>query len=315
MIAAAKTLSEEKVAEVCTETPVVDHYLFMRLTIFLFLQTKLAALNLLETILSKMNGDIQRLTRICGPALSDKGASDLEEKWNKRNPTETIVSSSVTKAPKFLTSADYDNNALNNSEDGQSIRDELPSFRLDADHTLATGGEKEDTLTTKDGGTPGNFALSYLHSGNTMERTEGGDFSEGTEYHDAREQDEVPGKTDGTAASLRMRLLEIKEKSKYSDENVPVTGSRHSSPGAADGSAGRLGNGEEMASIRSLLKKKGPLREHDSELISSIEALKRIHAAVSKQGNTSLGFSVAEILQFRDSIAGQIDALVDLLTQ
>lgn len=272
-------------------------------------------MNLLEIILSKMNGDIHRLARICGPSLSDKATSDLEEKWNKRNPTESFISSPVLKSPEFLRSATHDGNGLSSGEDRQIIRDELPSFRLDADSPLAIGRDKKESFLTNDRNRPGNASLAHHQSDNIAGKAEAGDYSEGTEYHDAIEQDEGPGTLDGTAASLRMRLLEIKEKSKYSDERVSVLGSSRSLSDSVQTTTRNV-NGGELESLRCLLRKKGPLFEHDDELITSIEALKRIHAALSRQSSTiSLGFSVSENAKFRDFIAGQIDPLVDLLTQ
>ena len=44
---------------------------------------RVAALELMEMILSKMNGDIIRLARICGPSLSEKGQQLLEDRWYK----------------------------------------------------------------------------------------------------------------------------------------------------------------------------------------------------------------------------------------
>jgi hypothetical protein len=245
-------------------------------------------------ILSKMNGDIQRLSRICGPALSVKATSELEEKWNKRSSTVTSPLPHP-KSHKFTKSADYDENGLNISEDRQSIRDELPSFRLDSDPPLAAGRDHKGMGTLGE-----------------SQKVKVGDHSDGTEYYHTKEHNEAPGKPDGTAASLRMRLLQIKGKSNYSDQDAPLLSSR---PNLPDTMNARPGTVDELSTLKSLLKRKEPLSEHDDELISSIEALKRIHAALSQQNATNLDVSNDGFFRFREAIAAQIDELVALLTQ
>lgn len=60
VLALAKSLSEESMPE-----------------------NKAAALEVMVLILSKMNGDIQRLVRVCGEYLTDKGRQLLEDRWEK----------------------------------------------------------------------------------------------------------------------------------------------------------------------------------------------------------------------------------------
>jgi hypothetical protein len=245
-------------------------------------------------ILAKMNGDIQRLSRICGPALSMKATSELEEKWKKRDFTVTSPSPHP-KSHKFTKSVNYDENGLNISEDRQSIRDELPSFRLDADPPLATSRDYKGMVTLSE-----------------TQKVEVGDHSEGTEYYDAKEHSETPGKLDGTAASLRMRLLQIKGKGNCSDQDAPISSSRQILPETMNA---RSGSAEELSTLKYLLKRKVPLPEHDEDLIASIEALKRIHAALANQSATNGHNSDDGLLRFRESMAAKIDELVDLLTQ
>lgn len=293
------------------------------LTVFLA-QTRLAALNLLELILSKMNGDIQRLSRICGSSLSDKATFDIEEKWNKRNQAE-VIPSPVPIISRFLSHTYVGDDRLNGgdfksgSEDRLNIRDELPAFRLDTDPIDTAEREKDEVHLTKAVGEPGHFSFPIIRSGNITEEKEEVSASERCEYIGARDLEEDPGKADGTAASLRMRLLEIKEKSKIPDESFPVEDRLRPFLNVDDEipteSKGTLGKAGEFTTLRSLLKRKGPLPEHDYALISSIDVLKKIHAALSKQGNSSLGLSYDEIFHFRSSMAVQIDALVDLLTR
>ncbi|GKY99911.1 hypothetical protein MPSEU_000944700 [Mayamaea pseudoterrestris] len=49
------------------------------------------ALDLMEQILTRMNGDFQKLTRICGPSLSTHGMQLLEERWVKRDQHATSL--------------------------------------------------------------------------------------------------------------------------------------------------------------------------------------------------------------------------------
>lgn len=99
---AAKSLSEEKVSE-----------------------NRLAALDLLEVVLSKMNGDMQKLVRICGPSLSEKARLLLEERWSKK---ETASRSNPPSPNQGRAVADTP----------ESPRDQLPFFTLrDSEQTSA----------------------------------------------------------------------------------------------------------------------------------------------------------------------------------
>lgn len=46
-------------------------------------ENRSACLDLMEAVLARMNGDIQRLARICGSNLSDKARRQVEERWNR----------------------------------------------------------------------------------------------------------------------------------------------------------------------------------------------------------------------------------------
>lgn len=124
VLVAAKSLSDETVSE-----------------------NRLAALDLLEVVLSKMSGDMQRLVRICGPNLSEKARHLLEERRNEKEAD----SRPTTTSP---------NNEASHLRMSESPRDHLPSFSLrdtNREDPVASG-HQPDSQTTKQNRSTGGAA-------------------------------------------------------------------------------------------------------------------------------------------------------------
>jgi hypothetical protein len=66
-----------------------------------FTENRNALLDLLELLLSRMNGDMQRFVRICGPSLSEKARNLIEERLKKSssNDASSTTSNSTTGIP------------------------------------------------------------------------------------------------------------------------------------------------------------------------------------------------------------------------
>lgn len=70
-----------------------------------------------------------------------------------------------------------------------------------------------------------------------------------------------------------------------------------------------------ILSIKSLLQKSKPLLETDETIMACTDVLKNIHAAVSKQENLAVGLAETTVARLRDEIKDSISDLVRILTQ
>jgi hypothetical protein len=427
VLVAAKSLSEEKLPE-----------------------NRTALLDLMELILPRMNGDMQRFVRICGPNLSDKARVLIEERLKKgtandaastasagmsrsgipgppksfetssssrristripnpaKSPTPAKVSTSRMRANPKPQGNDGDF-----SENQSSFSDELPAldFRTESRDT-PIGIPRPGTNVTSV--RPINFSLddnsglgstptspqskmaapkSHL-GGSVISRNRSSSF--GSDVQDTErppsavgspirveEEDEhgsvasqsssIPPSAEslGAAASLRARLLKIREKNKTgptdADANEAVDSTTAVDPpkssavmakhttqfvsaqvneslpdprivntsanaigsagvgGSSDAKDSEFGSsvedaGEEfskaMDRIQLLLEKPTPLEEDDSDIIACTDALKTIHAAVSRQPNLAVGMNEEAVLKLRDVLASNSQETVAGLTR
>jgi hypothetical protein len=71
---------------------------------------------------------------------------------------------------------------------------------------------------------------------------------------------------------------------------------------------------ESLADITLLIRKAPPLSENDSDILTCIDVLKNIHAAVSKQTNLAVDVEAANIWKLRKDIKCRISEVVKTLT-
>jgi len=238
VLVAAKALSEETLSE-----------------------NRSACLDLMELILGRMNGDIQRLARICGPSLSDKARRLVEERWQRRSksgggvpprPIENASRRSNIPTPKKGSPPEKPQKRASPPKplglaprhlEGSSstiLRDELPALNLrtrgpspakdfgSSTNELLTSSSKNflagfnastdslgfsfsSTMLLDDNSTRGK--LSLPSSTLTPQKEETEEASALTAGQSARRE------SYGAAASLRARLLKIREKSKNPDSS------------------------------------------------------------------------------------------------
>jgi cytoskeleton-associated protein 5 len=142
----------------------------------------------------------------------------------------------------------------------------------------------------------------------------------------------------GAAASLRARLLKIRESNRLGTGAIESTTTPISDTEGfgnsqyADGSRsemltsqnGSLRNGQQddelflensLEIIRKLLEKSNPILETDDDLIACTDVLKNIHAAVSKQANLAVMIDASSVTNLREEIKGRISEIVGILTQ
>lgn len=294
VLATAKLLSEEKVPE-----------------------SKMAALDLMETILSRMNGDTQRLTRICGPNLSDKALDLVEEKWQKRGTTRTPA-----RMPKPECSSDdgpAPPHPSMGSPDGQpSLFDELPALSLRSgghepaqDRPAPAAAENAPSQSSTVFVFPRNAASSARKDGSIVDSEVMVSSS-----NEPALSETLARETLGTASSLRARLMRIREKTKAPVQALDTFHASGLPTSEAPIDATQTYTfEEEMNVIRSLVAKEGPLPENHPDLQACIDTVKRFHAALSNQQKTDVGMTAFGLSGLRESISGNIESTVEQLTR
>jgi len=268
VLAAAKLLSEETIPE-----------------------NRAAALDLMELILSKMNGDIQRLARICGQNLSDKAQQLIKERWAKKDNREdgAPVSSRKTRLHE---------NHLAASKDIRSpvdIHDQLPALSLrDEGYEPKKVGVSDVNFANEES------AFSFSLPAATA--------TNGTNEQSASSTSEEVRSGAGSAAALRARLMKIREKSKASS---PESGKEGSNRDQVQESVFDDG----ISQMKKILSVEPPFEEDDPLLLNCIDVLKKFHAGLSKQQHAAAGLSVAELSLLREAIAGHMTATLECLTR
>jgi hypothetical protein len=284
----------------------------------------------MEAILSKMNGEIQRLARICGPNLSEKAREMVEERWQKRPPPpKQTIRAPSTDSPERDRSYSSQNKAPSDNRaesiGSQSVLyDELPalSLRPPSGREIPTAYSRAREVD-QDSSSIDPFAFSHTaRSASVSAVTESADdipekdsgVSQAASIGSTRAESSF-----GTAASLRARLLKIREKSKGPEETLEEFETalvedikaaelvRDTSPEE------EFENG--LESIKVLVSKETPLEEEDVDLLDCIETLKKFHAALSKQQKDNFGLSVQELSALRQLISENLSNTIEHLTR
>jgi cytoskeleton-associated protein 5 len=362
VLAVAKSLSEENLQE-----------------------NRNALVELMASLVLRMNGDMQRFTRICGPSLSGKARSLIEERLKKGGfpasaalkPRTSVLSPSPhTSSIVFKESKATPSKAMNratltpkSSPDAQpdydvdeEIKDELPALDLRL-------GMRPTPISSVGIARP-QTSRSSLTSGVQRDSID-------VQKVDQRQSDDVgntiPSPTEedreslrsilftssshdsesslGAAASLRARLIKIRERNKTgpvptSGENSPHRGRSdepqtavvelfaasqdqdYRSSTLADLHVEEASNGPSsdllpgvshlvkfLDAIRRLLSRDLPLSEEDGEIIECTDVLKSIHAAVSQQPGLAVNLDVDGVSRLRQEIKANSNEVVETLTR
>jgi hypothetical protein len=253
---------------------------------------RMAALELMESILSKMNGDIIRLARICGPSLSDKGQQLLEERWYKNH------------------SKDMAHASLSNGSPSTRQNPASPQ------KSSTFGFHKEEkksprNVLTEDSSRDEPFAFSfYAGAATSLSRTDA-DSSSGIALRSLNST-EVESAGSGAAAALRARLLKIREKSKLPEMDEPAnTGNFLSSRNQASDEP--IDVDAIIANIEFLLHQNKPITESDSTMATCIDSLKIVHSAISTQLTPSVNQSRIQLDECRERLLQDVNQTVGLL--
>jgi hypothetical protein len=330
----------------------------------------------MEAALLKMDGDVEKLASICGSTyLSDKAKALVEERWKKisvarpysslhasKNDDRTRRRSQIPSTRTVgRTDAPEPNNAspspksmkvVHYSSGSASLRDELPSLNLRLNERGSSFAMEPAEATTQ---SMGPFAFSFDPRHHSLRHYESVDSSfdatAGAPYANVlpgASLDALPSKnsdpssshTDGAAASLRARLLKIRENKReskvewrpaLSTSSFPPALSPPDSPLTEPGVANKSSvvrdqvddSGEVSgnpypnfrASLEELLHTKMPVPEADPRHVSCTDALKKYHAAISNQPTAAPDLSYTEFSALRQGISDNTIGTVECLTR
>lgn len=272
------------------------------------------ALDLMEAILSKMNGDIQRLVKLCGPNLSDKARVLVEERCHRGSAKEHLPSSGRIKSPVRRGKSLSPQKSPSNKNREPEIFDELPRLSLREGgrdiprssprrlHSLEDNVDERFTFSfsTRDIPAPCGPESNKAWSSDVDKNLS---TSSGVEPR-------------GAAAALRARLLKIRDKGKTSDSGDASSDVTERNPGLAiqeSAAVVSIDFSSQMGNICALLNKKGPVEADDPQLESCVFAVKILHAGVARQENSKVGLSMSQLSEIRISLGANLDSTVALI--
>ncbi|CAB9516410.1 Cytoskeleton-associated protein 5 [Seminavis robusta] len=369
-------------------------------------ENRSACLDLMELVLSRMNGDIQRLAKICGSSLSEKARRLIEERWQRRKTSGAVVPTRQTedmgnsarrssRIPTPQKNTPADKGPLGRSSPAipshksnfagpspQELQDELPALVL-RHKTTPNPSPAKDVVNANPHTSIGNNT-NYLSTFNASTDSMGFNFSMSSGLVESESKPSRPftptlptissqhtgiptptttshlqvpryhgdRESVGAAASLRARLLKIREKSKNPPElTFATTPTANGTPVAAAGTPEpkktpiaedapaespvglpqpkaifsppqSLPSPDQstefelgMRCIAGLLDAPTPLSESSKELDEGIECMKKFHAALSKQQNVVVGMSSEDLSMMRQSISDNVDEMIERLAR
>ena len=276
---------------------------------------RLAALDLMESILSKMNGDIIRLARICGPSLSDKGQQLIEERWYKNHSKDVahapISNGSPGTRQNPTSPQKFSTFGFQKEEKQSDLVDELPRLSLRVagkDHPR----QSPRKLSSEETALVEHFSFSFSAGTTSSAPQKDSDFavsSSGTSFRSFNSREVEPS---GAAAALRARLLKIREKSKL----PAIATSAYAGnilAGNDQGSDETIDVDAIITNIEFILEQSKPIPENDTNMATCIDSLKIIHSAISKQLNSSVSQSRIHLDVCRERLLQNVDQTVGLL--
>lgn len=104
-------------------------------------ENKLAVLDVMIAVLSKMNGDVQKLARLCDQYLSEKARILIEERWVRINHEDAVVENEKIKDPSPSRQS-YDASALRHNPPAQHS---INSIGSDPQHEEVQDGNAAGT--------------------------------------------------------------------------------------------------------------------------------------------------------------------------
>jgi len=306
-------------------------------------ENKAALLNLIDAVVKRMNGDLPRYIKLCGPsALSSEGRKLVEKKLgeNSRSHERPASPGKRPKSPVRKTSSppQQSNSPRKGLEDRQQkssrslssrshlrssgitrkqIQDELPALDLRKNAGVSTRqlGHSQDSPEVAP------FSFSFDSVGTRTADTKDApspqvkSVSRDVGVDSTKRVESVGESGSSTAASLRERLKQLKEKQRTAQTNESAVnpGSQRQVDAKRNPSAAKQGPLDRLAGVvDELVATASPLPESDSRIQSVIESMKRVHAGLSPELSDAQGDEVGP--SFKDLIKQDVSLLVAKLT-
>jgi hypothetical protein len=281
------------------------------------LKYRSASLDLLETILLKMNGDFQRLVRICGTNLSNKARQQLEDIWKKHEKTLEFPTKNFPAGPQGHRPI------LGNQKEAHSFAtdefvEELPKLSLRDNlkkmaKPTGSSGRLETSSDDLVDGTP--FSLSLAGLKNTVALGDPEPALDSTSNPDKSSLEQEENGNSGAAALLRARLLKIRERSKFEEPTNERFEGDISRKDVVDEPHPILNFDSKMDCIRLLLAQPPPISDNEPAVEDCLAVLRLLHAGMSGQHNPALGLDAEGYQALRRFISDHSNKVVDHLTR
>ncbi len=254
------------------------------------LENKAFHLDLIQAIISKMNGDTKRYFKVCGStALSKKAKDMIEERMAKvviNNESQHDHKHSSKELPSSI---------------GEKL---LPSPNHTVDETEEVLAQELDT----DGnGVDGPFKFSF----GTVEPSSVSKAASPVSFSGFSQASTQRDSSSGAAANLRERLRSIRDKHKQDGESVSTE------VRAADAQVKRMCPlyNHIVDTVELLLAEPTPLLDMDETFTKALVCLRQMHSSLSASGNDSTGTDPALLKDLRHHVHYNVPACVKLLTR
>ena len=250
-------------------------------------ENKALYLELIETIILKMNGDTNKYFKICGSStLSRRSRDSIDARMAKAGTG---------------TGSDGPHNA---SLKKQSPESSPPLTRTPSAHIMSRAVPTEDN--------EGPFKFSYAPNGTKIQSPGDSVESKNSLPDDIVNRREA---SSGAAASLRERLRQIRDK--HAQEGDP-TGDSPSNVQSSRSVAAPIScplYNEIVDTVEILLGEPTPLLEVNEIFTKALICLRQLHSSLSNNSNDSTGTDPALLKKLRQHLHYKVPEVVKLLTR
>jgi len=306
-----------------------------------------AAVEVISAVLKKMNGDQQRLLKVCGSSISSKGRASLIEHWEKHTFHDHELTHDVTSQPRSAPKSRRSSLLSTTPTVRKTKSPSRKSMNREVPLNLRLGDTSKESLT----------GLSSSHLSNIT--TESGPFTFNDPSTNSRNPTVVPAaslqidvpprfvRDDGitdispatsnnsnasglsssvhsdAAASLRARLKQIRQKhrSSYADNSSEIASSEikvrknvesfSEDKKAMSRAKKTISISDVFNSIDDLLGIDDSVSECNPELSACIESIRELHSCITSASSTEATSSIRTNIE--DDLIAPMDRLVRLL--
>ena len=271
-----------------------------------FTENKASFLDLIELIITKMNGDLKRFMKLCGGAyLSSKARDAIEKRISKRSNGETPKTNKRQSRVSVSGRRSLATTTLNMNE----------NEAIDSHKNIKKIALHENVEDENDDGP---FKFSFNSSGKNRQLNH--EEQNGTTF--AANQSTVPYSQEvmsrreansGTAASLRLRLRQIRDRHQsdrdVSKSPVPISLQSSAELSPTPPSQNTLLRAI-MEDVDDLLSQSTPLGKNTDKSSLALIGLRRLHASLTNGATDSTGTDPVILAQLREEVASKVSFCV-----